>query len=128
MTMSVRDRAVLGFERLRPVFVVVALGAILAVVPGPTCLLRLTLHIPCPACGLTRAGLSLLRFDVASAMRFQPLTPLLCALVAVAVVAAFCAGEVRWKQVAKWTTGLAGAGLVVVWALRFAGLFGGPVP
>lgn len=40
------------------------------------CLFKMTTGLPCPGCGLTRAFLALLRFDLAASFFFNPLWPL----------------------------------------------------
>jgi hypothetical protein len=115
-------------RRLAPVAPVVILGGLLALVPYPTCILRLVFGVPCPACGLTRASLASAHLDFASAVRFHPLAPALLAVFAGTVALAAFADEPTWKRAIPVITGAAGVALVVVWALRFAGFFGGPVP
>jgi hypothetical protein len=96
--------------------------------PFRTCLLYIAFDVPCPACGLTRAGLRLLSLDPAGATRFQPLAiPLLLLFLAVLACAPWL-DEPRWKALVNRSSAAAGVGLVLVWALRFLGLFGGPVP
>lgn len=127
--MSARaPRLALASARLRPAGAPIAIGALLALVPWPTCALRLALGLPCPACGLTRATLALARLDLASAMRFHPLAPALAALTLATVLGALLLDEAAWRRLVSRALGFAGVALVVVWALRFAGLFGGPVP
>lgn len=104
------------------------IAALLALLPFPTCLLRLAVGLPCPACGLTRATLAAARLDVAAAVRFHPLAPALVLLTAAMVVLAFILGDAAWRRLVTIVMGAAGVALVVVWALRLAGLFGGPVP
>ena len=102
--------------------VVVAVGLI----PVPTCLVRLATGQPCPACGLTRAGLALLSADVVSATHWHPLAlPLLLLAVATPIVAL---SERAWSPFVRWGTGAAGVSLIAVWLVRFAGVFGGPCP
>jgi hypothetical protein len=120
-------RLSLGLTRLRPALPAVVICALLALVPYPTCLLRLILGIPCPACGLTRATLALLRLDLGHALLYQPLAPALLGLTVITVALAFTAGDALWRRVVSAVLGASGAALIVVWALRFAGLFGGPV-
>lgn len=107
-----------------PALLVCAVGLL----PIPTCLMKLLVGLPCPACGLTRAGLRLLSLDVAGATRFQPLAVPLVLVFAAAVLSAPWLGEARWRTLVRWSLTGAGVGLVAVWALRFAGCFGGPVP
>jgi hypothetical protein len=104
------------------------IAALLALLPFPTCVLRLALGIPCPACGLTRATLAAMRLDFGAAMRWHPLSLALIAVTALMGAAAFAASDRVWKKMVVVTTGAAGVLLIVVWVLRFAGWFGGPVP
>lgn len=121
-------RLTLGIRRLRPALPAVVIAAGLALIPYPTCLVRLAFGIPCPACGLTRAALAAARLDLPAALHFHPLSLPLIVAVAVTGVVAFTAGDAVWKRYVAWVLGAAGVALVIVWALRFAGLFGGPVP
>jgi hypothetical protein len=121
-------RVSIGLNRLRPALPVIVIASILALVPFPTCILRLALGIPCPACGLTRATLAAAHLDLAGAQRFNPLSVPLIAAAAATVLLAFVAGDAAWRRAVTVVTGGAGVALVVVWALRFAGFFGGPVP
>lgn len=121
-------RVTLGLRRLRPVGPVLAIGAILALSPYPTCIVRLALGVPCPACGLTRAGLALCHLDLAGAQRFHPLATALLAVTIATAIVAFIVDDAPWRRVVRVVTSGAGVALIVVWALRFAGLFGGPVP
>jgi hypothetical protein len=104
------------------------IGALLALIPYPTCVVRLALGIPCPACGLTRAGLALAHLDLASAQRFHPLAAALLGVAIGTAIAAFLVDDTAWRRVVRVVTSGAGVALIIVWALRFAGLFGGPVP
>ncbi len=95
-------------------------------------------HRPCPGCGSTRAVLALLHLDVAGAFRFNPVAPIVAVCIGVLVA------EGLWSVARDGHArelGLRGAsryalyGLLVaivlqipIWALRFFGLFGGPVP
>jgi hypothetical protein len=102
--------------------VVVAVG----LVPVPTCLVRLATGHPCPACGLTRAGLALLSADIPTATRWHPLAlPLLILAIATPLVAL---SERAWSPFGRWAMGTSGAMLIAVWLARFAGAFGGPCP
>lgn len=94
--------------------------------------------MPCPGCGLTRAALALLHGDLAAALRFHPLAPLLVPLFAFAmakVLVDYVRAEPPRPAATWWTsraaTLVASALLVIVlgvWLARFAGYFGGPVP
>jgi hypothetical protein len=121
-------RLALGLGRLRPAFAAVVLAALLALLPFPVCLIRLTLGIPCPGCGFTRAMIAAARLDPVAATRWHPLALPLLALAGVAGVLAFVAGDAGWRRFVGVATGVAGVALVGVWVLRFAGCFGGPVP
>lgn len=125
---GLHPRVALGLSRLRPALPAVVICALLALLPFPTCILRLAFGIPCPACGLTRAALAAAHLDLAASLRFHPLSLLLLAATAVTVVLAFTAGDAAWRRAVALVTGGAGVALIVVWAARFAGLFGGPVP
>ena len=121
-------RVILGLRRLRPAAPVLVIGALLALIPYPTCLVRLAFDVPCPACGLTRAGLALAHLDLTAAQRLHPLAAALLGVTIAAALFAFVADEAAWRRVIRVVTGVAAVALVLVWALRFAGLFGGPVP
>ena len=125
---ELRSRLALGGRRLRPALPALVIASTLALVPFSTCGLRIFLGIPCPACGLTRATLALARGDLAAALRFQPLALPLLAVAAITAAAAFVAGDAAWRRLVLIATSVSGVALVVVWALRFVGLFGGPVP
>ncbi len=120
-------RLSLGLTRLRPALPAVVICALLALVPYPTCLFRLGLGIPCPACGLTRATLALAHLDLGRAIHFHPLAPALAAAAIAVAAIAFFGGDRAWRRAVPIITGAAGLALVLVWALRFVGLFGGPV-
>jgi hypothetical protein len=118
----------LGLARLRPALHVAVIAAVLAPLPFPTCGLRAMLGIPCPGCGMTRALLAAARLDWAAAMRWHPLAlPLLAVALATGALA-FVIGEVAWRRLVVTVSAAAAAAMMVVWVLRFAGLFGGPAP
>jgi len=49
-----------------------ALGMVLPFSPIPPCPLLTITGVPCPLCGMTRSARSLLRFDIASSLHYQP--------------------------------------------------------
>lgn len=77
---------------------------------------------------MTRASLALLSGHLDEAQHFQPLIVPIVLLIFGSALLAFVADEARWKRVVPVMTAVAGVALVAVWALRFLGLFGGPVP
>lgn len=115
----------------------VLLAAVLLHAP-PRCPLATHLHVPCPGCGLTRAGESLLAGDLSSSLHLQPLlVPLVLALAGLS--AGFVAstlvhghpGGLALSRAGRVVLGFAvvvAVANVLLWALRFTGLFGGPVP
>jgi hypothetical protein len=113
--------------RLRFAVPALLIGLSLSALPFPTCILRLSVDVPCPACGLTRAALALARLDLAAATSLNPLAiPL--ALVAIgAVIGAAILDQNAWNWFVKNVGSGSAVALVVVWASRFVGIFGGPV-
>ncbi len=95
-------------------------------------------HHPCPACGGTRSVHALLHGDFMGALQFNPIAPLfVIVLGALSARAVWIAG--RDGNLYALGRGVVGVWLVralvavlvidvVVWAARFFGLFGGPVP
>jgi hypothetical protein len=95
-------------------------------------------HMPCPGCGSTRAVRAALSFDFTTAFRFNPAAPIVAACVGLIALEAIWLllreGHVR-DLAMRGTTSWAVRALVActlleipIWALRFFGLFGGPVP
>jgi hypothetical protein len=114
-------------QRLAPAAFIVAVGALFALLPFPTCPVRRVLGVPCPGCGLTRAALAALHLDFASACGYHPLVLPLIALAIGMTALAFSAREEAWRRGVTLVVGGASVALVGVWALRFLGFFGGPV-
>jgi hypothetical protein len=86
---------------------------------------------PCPGCGLTRAGISLLQGDVIGAVRLSPLSPVVVPFVGFVLLRSMWLyvrghGALPPKWIDRAALGL-WAALIVVWGLRFLGWFGGPV-
>ncbi|MRG97344.1 DUF2752 domain-containing protein [Polyangium spumosum] len=115
-------------KRLRFALPALSIASLLALLPFPTCIFRLGLGLPCPACGLTRAALALLRLDLAAATRFHPLALPLALVVVATVLAALRLDDEGWKRFGRDVSGGSAVAIMVVWACRFLGLFGGPVP
>jgi hypothetical protein len=121
--------AILGFG---------AVGALLSFGDVIDCPIALVTGVPCPACGSTRAMRALVHLDFARVVRLNPIAPIaavLLALVAVRVVVLLArtgdardVGEGRLGRALVRGLTIAVVVEIVVWVLRFAGLFGGPVP
>lgn len=120
--------------------VLVPLGSVVLLSEVPLCPLAGWLGLPCPGCGLTRATVALLQGDVGGALRLHPLVfvaaPAFLLLLGSLLLRALGI-EPLWTErlagvvTSRWTTLAASAlavTLIVVWALRFAGYFGGPAP
>jgi hypothetical protein len=108
-----------------------AIAGALLVSGLPLCPFAYFSGVPCPGCGLTRAGLCLLRGDVQGAMALSPLAPIVVPFVGLVVARAFWLYvRGRAELPPRWVTRGAlalWAGMIVVWALRFTGMMGGPV-
>lgn len=64
----------MGNIRLKLLFTFLYLAfVIMMYLFGIPCLMKSFLGIPCPGCGMTRAMLSVLRFDLKAAFRFHPM-------------------------------------------------------
>jgi Protein of unknown function (DUF2752) len=109
------------------------------------CPMAFLFHIPCPTCGGTRAAVGLFRWIVPavgpSLRASEPynwfaLPLMFCALwfFAVAHVHVFQTGSLRGVEYRKWASPVPRLMIVLyfgacaLWLLRFAGLFGGPIP
>lgn len=102
------------------------------------CSVARVFHMPCPGCGSTRAMLCLFHGDLAGVIRMNPLAPFLSLLivlfvgqVVLSLASTGTLDRLGYGVLSKVTTrGLIAVAFleVVVWSLRFAGLFGGPVP
>jgi hypothetical protein len=116
-----RDRSMAA----APLLGVAALLAIKPTDKGPTiCPIALLTGVACPGCGMTRAAAALLRGDVALALDYHPLIPLIAG-VAFAGWAWWMlrrSGRVKPIPHRVVNLGLIGIGvsLVAVWLLRFA--------
>lgn len=95
-------------------------------------------HHPCPGCGSTRSIRALLSLDFVSAFRFNPVAPILAIAIGVLVVEGLWsvarnghAQELGLRGASRWALRALLVAIVLqipIWALRFFGLFGGPVP
>jgi hypothetical protein len=124
-------------RRARRLLWVLAIGAALAALVAlraPLCPFAAMTGHPCPGCGLTRATLALLHGDVREALHLHPLVFVVSPLVvyfvvggAVAYVRGGTLGPMSHHPRLVSALGVALAVLIFgVWALRFAGWFGGP--
>ena len=97
----------------------------------PICLTAALTGLPCPGCGLSRAGEALVSGDLVTAMQFNPLAPLIVPIAAVGFVHGAVRyvvfGRTNYARWVPWAVGALLAALVVVWIARFFGAFGGPV-
>lgn len=116
------SRLALARERLAPVAPIAVISALLALIPYPTCLLKLATGVPCPACGMTRATLRLLRGDLVGSLAMHPAALPSAAGLAVAVALAFAlpAGHPGWGRFTRGAITALAAALMVVWAARMA--------
>jgi Protein of unknown function (DUF2752) len=102
-----------------------------------TCTFATLLHRPCPGCGMTRAVRLMQAGDVAGSLRMHPLAlPVLAAgalIVLSTVVATLDTGTPIWfyrQRLGRLAIAFAVvvyAAALVLWILRWFGLFGGPV-
>lgn len=123
LTASARARWPLLRERLGPVVPPALICALLAFVPVSTCLVKLATGRPCPACGMTRASLRLLRGDLPGSVALHPLAlPSAAALgVAVVLAATLPAGHPLWERYTRGALTVFGVAFVVVWVVRMMG-------
>lgn len=107
--------------------VAVALWSGLAACPN-----RAMTGVPCPGCGLTRASLALLSGDLAGALHWHPLVPLLLPIFGFLILRSMLAGAgligpSAWQvRVPNWAFVAFAALVMGVWAVRLAGHLGGP--
>jgi len=117
---------------------VFALGVLPLAVGEPKCSFARLFHAPCPGCGMTRAVHLLQAGDIAASLRMHPLAvPLMLASAAFAasmvwVTYLFATPLRMWEsrlcRASVFVLGGVYAATFVLWGLRAAGLFGGPVP
>jgi Protein of unknown function (DUF2752) len=109
------------------------------------CPMAFVFHIPCPTCGGTRAAVGLFRWlspspsqshRAAEPYNWFALPLMFCAIwfFAVAHLHVFQTGSLRGVEYRKWASPVPKvmivlySGACVLWLLRFAGFFGGPIP
>lgn len=124
-------------RRIGIVALVVAAMAAVALFELALCPMALVLRIPCPGCGMTRATLSALHGDFATAFRYHPLAFLIVPLFASYAIAHAVSyirhgvSQIDKIVSGKWVDRLLILFIVVmigVWIARFFGAFGGPAP
>jgi hypothetical protein len=128
-------------RRLRKAFLtLVGLGAAFALLYAGAvpCVFARVLHLPCPACGSTRAVLAFVRGDLDGVFRTNPLGPVAAVLLGVFAVQAVASvvrrgdfqavGEGRIGAISKRALAAVVALEIALWIARFFGAFGGPVP
>lgn len=102
------------------------------------CSVAATFHRPCPGCGLTRATLLMLHGEVRASLAMHPLA---VPIIVCWGLFAFATLRSTWRQGVPWffyrerfgrgvaiATSVAYVALIVLWALREYGMFGGRVP
>ncbi|WP_394829847.1 DUF2752 domain-containing protein [Pendulispora albinea] len=122
--------------RLAVVALLVGLAAALLFVTSlpATCPMRVTLHVPCPSCGLTRAARLALAGDFHAATHIHPLwflvLPYVGTLGLVQLAHYLVRGELRAmnNRLVRPVGYVLLTLLMVVWIARFFGAFGGPCP
>lgn len=91
-----------------------------------SCPLVLTTGFPCPACGLTRAGLALLRGDWKGAWQIHAFIYPLAGLVIVAVIWRYFLQ--KKMEALKWLFAIWSVGLILYYAYRMICFFPGNPP
>jgi hypothetical protein len=91
---------------------------------------------PCPGCGLTRATLAIARGDLGAAFALQPFAFVVSPLVATSALGlarTYVTGQ-PWtstRRLHAWLGPIFGGvmlAMIVFWAARFLGFWGGPAP
>lgn len=102
----------------------------------PMCSFAAMTGLPCPGCGLTRSTHAILRGDLAHAFHTQPfafiVSPLLAGMLAFAGATFLLQGRPSLPPLARRAglliLGVVSALMLLFWAVRFLGFWGGPVP
>lgn len=129
-----------GARALRAFGVVLAwlFGVAPVALGSARCNVAAVLHRPCPGCGMTRAMHLLRDGDILGSLRMHalavPIVATTAAFAAITVWLTWSQGtpfrlwETRLGRGATWALVGVHVAVVVFWALRAFGLFGGPVP
>jgi hypothetical protein len=116
---------------------VAAVIGVLVLVPGipPLCPVRNLLHVPCPGCGFTRACTLAVHGHFGEATQIYPLWFVVAPLVVYVLVKDGLTyvktgkwGRTTTTGKARWITIALSVLLIVIWAVRFFGVLGGPAP
>lgn len=99
------------------------------------CPMRVVLRIPCPSCGMTRAARLACTGHFADATHVHPLWAVMLPVLAVAFIVEVVGyartgtwGAAAERPAFRYAFTAVFAALLIVWAARFMGAFGGPVP
>ncbi len=84
-----------------------------------TCIVRMISGIPCPFCGMTRAVLSILRFDIAAAFAFHPMV---WSLPVLALYYLYDGRPIKNRWINISVLSLVLGGFLAVWILRLCGV------
>ncbi|MHB0913890.1 MAG: DUF2752 domain-containing protein [Armatimonadota bacterium] len=68
----------------------------------PTCAFLALTRYPCPLCGMTRSVMAIVRFDLASAVRFNPLGPVFLFILGICWVNAMCECAGKRTRLSAW--------------------------
>jgi hypothetical protein len=112
--------------------------AVVLYAKGVPCVFAHVLHVPCPACGSTRAVLALLSGDLHGVLHYNPLGPVAALLLGLLAAQSLMSllvhgdfrdtGEGRFGLVARRALYVVAVAEFVLWIARFFGALGGPVP
>ncbi len=125
-----------ALRRAFNVAIVAAAFVLMYLLRVPICPFAIITRHPCPGCGLTRAGFSLLQGDLHEALHLHPLVIPIVPIVALVMLHGTY-NYVRWgrwytfafvrnRMITIGSIVLMGA-MIAVWIARFLGAFGGPV-
>lgn len=108
---------------LRLILLAILAGAMVLLVQlDASCLVRKYLGIICPACGMSRAWLAVLRLEFASAFSYHPM---FWSIPVLAFVYLFDGRPFGSEKLGRWTCILILAGLAVCYAVRLVAYLSG---